>query len=81
MITVDHTGGIGRPLRAYPKLTIRSSFDNPQHLPCLQGGSMAMERPFQRALAADIISRLPKKNNDSCVISLTDGNSVIFINR
>ncbi len=41
-----------------------------------------MERPyFQRALAADIISRLPKNNNDSCVISLTDGNSVIFINR
>lgn len=35
---LDHTGGIDDLLRAYPKLTIRSSFDNPQHLPCLQGG-------------------------------------------
>ncbi len=75
---LDHTGGIGDLLRAYPKLTIRSSFDNPQHLPCLQGGVWQWKDLTFNALWPLTLSRSPK-NNDSCVISLTDGNSVILL--
>ncbi|AUT92227.1 TPA: DNA internalization-related competence protein ComEC/Rec2 [Proteus mirabilis] len=75
---LDHTGGIDDLLRAYPKLTIRSSFDNPQHLPCLQGGVWQWKDLTFNALWPLTLSRSPK-NNDSCVISLTDGNSVILL--
>lgn len=69
---LDHTGGIKDLIKAYPNLTIRSSFEDPSHLPCLSNKSWQW-----KGLQFDALwppNKLPSpKNNQSCVINVNDG--------
>ncbi|OAT23268.1 DNA internalization-related competence protein ComEC/Rec2 [Proteus myxofaciens] len=75
---LDHTGGIDDLLINYPQLTIRSSFDDPRHLPCIQGESWQWKNITFEALWPIKTSHSPK-NNSSCVIKVTDGKRHILL--
>lgn len=75
---LDHTGGIEDLLRAYPTLTIRSSFNNPSHLPCLQDESWQWKGLYFDALWPANTVHSPK-NNQSCVINVSDGKHNILL--
>ncbi|MEQ4923895.1 DNA internalization-related competence protein ComEC/Rec2 [Proteus hauseri] len=75
---LDHTGGVSDLLAAYPQLTVRSSFNQSHHLPCLQGQSWRWKGLFFHALWPINLHTSPK-NNESCVISVSDGRQSILL--
>lgn len=75
---LDHTGGIADLLDTYPYLTIRSSFNNSNHLPCLQGESWQWKGLSFYALWP-ISKTASPKNNQSCVINISDGKRRILL--
>lgn len=75
---LDHTGGVADLLVAYPQLIIRSSFNQPQHLPCLQGQSWQWKGLVFHALWPIHLYTSPK-NNESCVINVSDGKQSILL--
>lgn len=75
---LDHTGGIDDLMMAYPNLTLRSSFDNSSHLPCLQGESWQWKGvKFDALWPPNKV--LSPKNNQSCVINVSDGKHNILL--
>ncbi|MGN3436906.1 DNA internalization-related competence protein ComEC/Rec2 [Proteus penneri] len=75
---LDHTGGIKDLIKAYPHLSIRSSFDDPSHLACLSNESWQW-----KGLQFDALwppnKVLSPKNNQSCVINVSDGKHTILL--
>lgn len=75
---LDHTGGIKDIIKAYPHLSIRSSFDAPSHLACLSNESWQW-----KGLQFDALwppnKVLSPKNNQSCVINVSDGKHTILL--
>lgn len=75
---LDHTGGIKDIIKAYPHLSIRSSFDDPSHLACLSNESWQW-----KGLQFDALwppnKVLSPKNNQSCVINVSDGKHTILL--
>lgn len=75
---LDHTGGMEDLIKTYPNLSIRSSFDEPSHLPCLSDKSWQW-----KGLQFDALWPLDKllspKNNQSCVINVSDGKYNILL--
>lgn len=75
---LDHTGGIDDLMMAYPNLTLRSSFDNSSHLPCLLGESWQWKGvKFDALWPPNKV--LSPKNNQSCVINVSDGKHNILL--
>lgn len=67
----DHSGGLMSLKQAYPELTIRSAFGQPEHLLCRRGESWQWQQLQFKVL-------WPEKtgaggNNDSCVVMVSDG--------
>ncbi len=75
---LDHTGGMDDLFMTYPNLTLRSSFDSPTHLPCVQGVSWQWKGLNFDAIWPLNTSRSPK-NNQSCVINVSDGKQNILL--
>lgn len=75
---LDHTGGVADLLVAYPNLIIRSSFNDPSHLPCLRDEIWYWQSLKFQALWPVNKVRSPK-NNDSCVINVSDGKQNILL--
>nr|WP_235365506.1 DNA internalization-related competence protein ComEC/Rec2 [Proteus terrae] len=75
---LDHTGGMKDLIKTYPNLSIRSSFDDPSHLPCLSDKSWQW-----KGLQFDALwppnKLLSPKNNQSCVINVSDGKYNILL--
>ncbi|MBG2875254.1 DNA internalization-related competence protein ComEC/Rec2 [Proteus alimentorum] len=75
---LDHTGGIKDLIKAYPNLSIRSSFDDPLHLLCLSNKSWQW-----KGLQFDALwppsKLLSPKNNQSCVVNVSDGKYNILL--
>lgn len=75
---LDHTGGMEDLIKTYPNLSIRSSFDDPSHLPCLSDKSWQWKGLQFDALWPQNKLSSPK-NNQSCVINVSDGKNNILL--
>lgn len=75
---LDHTGGMEDLIKTYPNLSIRSSFDDPSHLPCLSDKSWQWKGLQFDALWPPNKLSSPK-NNQSCVINVSDGKNNILL--
>lgn len=75
---LDHTGGMEDLVKTYPNLSIRSSFDDPSHLPCLSDKSWQW-KGLQFDALWPLNKLLSPKNNQSCVINISDGKYNILL--
>lgn len=75
---LDHIGGMEDLIKTYPNLSIRSSFDDPSHLPCLSDKSWQWKGLQFDALWPPNKLSSPK-NNQSCVINVSDGKNNILL--
>ncbi|HHR6080912.1 TPA: DNA internalization-related competence protein ComEC/Rec2 [Providencia alcalifaciens] len=69
---LDHTGGTSDLIEAYPWLSLRSSFGQPNHLPCHQGQRWQWGKLHFEVLWPEKLAEI-SHNNDSCVIQVSDG--------
>lgn len=68
----DHSGGLASLRQAFPSVPIRSNFNPLQHLRCQRGDQWQWQR-LHFAVLWPILPSREGKNNDSCVIKVSDG--------
>ncbi|QKJ86609.1 Competence protein ComEC [Paramixta manurensis] len=75
---LDHRGGLASLQAVYPDISVRSALGNEQHLPCKRG-----ERWQWQGLHFYVLwpenTQTAGGNNDSCVLSVTDGRHRVLL--
>ncbi|WP_210453622.1 DNA internalization-related competence protein ComEC/Rec2 [Pantoea ananatis] len=70
---LDHTGGLAAILQRWPGIKVRSSLEGTHHLACVRGATWRWKQ-LNFSVLWPLSSPNKGENNDSCVVSVDDGN-------